>query len=459
MRHIAVIDIGKTNAKVALVDSKSLREIAVTKRPNAVRPGPPYPHYDVEGLWAFILDGLKRFEVEFGVDAISITTHGASAVLLDSEGNLAAPALDYEFDGPDTLAAEYEVARPPFAETGSPRLPLGLNLGAQLFWQFRCFPEIKAKTRTILTYPQYWAFRLSGVAVNEVTSLGCHTDLWMPQERRFSSLVERQGWMALMAPVARATDRLGPILPEIAAATGLALETPVICGIHDSNASLYAHLVAREAPFAVVSTGTWVISMAVGGQKVSLDPACDTLVNVNAFGDPVPSARFMGGREFERLIGDGACAFSPSDIDSVLARGAMLLPAVETQSGPYQGRVAQWTVEEARLTPAERYVAVAFYLALMTATGLTMIGAEGPVLVEGPFANNRPYLDMLAAATDSPIEAVAGTGTSIGATLLAGGVRPVQDASHVRVAVNSAALREYRAAWLECVGAVRRDPS
>ena len=25
--------------------------------------------------------------------------------------------------------------RPPFAETGTPRLPVGLNLGAQLFWQ------------------------------------------------------------------------------------------------------------------------------------------------------------------------------------------------------------------------------------------------------------------------------------------------------------------------------------
>ena len=452
MRHIAVIDIGKTNAKVALVDSISLQEVAVTKRSNTVLPGPPYPHYDVEGLWTFILDGLRRLQAEFGVDAISITTHGASAVLLDSDGNLAAPVLDYEFEGPDGLAAEYDAARPPFAETGSPRLPLGLNLGAQLFWQFHAFPGLRNKTQTILTYPQYWAFRLSGVAVNEVTSLGCHTDLWVPRERCLSSLVEREGWSALMAPVAHAADRLGPILPEIAAATGLAEDTPVICGIHDSNASLYAHLVAREAPFAVVSTGTWVISMAVGGDKVSLDPLRDTLVNVNALGDPVPSARFMGGREFERLIGDGPRTFSPSDIDSVLARGAMLLPAVENQSGPFQGRRAHWTVDEARLTPGERYVVVAYYLALMTATGLAMVGARGPVLVEGPFAENRLYLDMLAAATGRSVEAVAGTGTSIGAALLAGGVRSTQKPDHIRPASNFAALRRYWTVWRESVG-------
>lgn len=29
-------------------------------------------------------------------------------------------------------------------------------------------------------YPQYWALRLTGIAANEVTSLGCHTDLWNP---------------------------------------------------------------------------------------------------------------------------------------------------------------------------------------------------------------------------------------------------------------------------------------
>nr|WP_199178698.1 hypothetical protein [Acidimangrovimonas sediminis] len=81
--------------------------------------------------------------------------------------------------------------------------------------------------------------------------------------------------------------------------------TPVNCGIHDSNASLLPYLKGHEAPFAVVSTGTWVIAMAIGGRMSrnigNLDEARDTLVNVNALGAPVPSARFMGGREYEAL--------------------------------------------------------------------------------------------------------------------------------------------------------------
>ena len=130
LRNIAVIDIGKTNAKLALVDLQTLKEIAVVTRPNKVLSAPPWPHFDLEGHWEFLLEALAQFNRQYGLDAISITTHGASAVLLDKHGNLAAPMLDYEHHGPDDLAAAYDEIRPDFAESGSPRLGMGLNLGA-----------------------------------------------------------------------------------------------------------------------------------------------------------------------------------------------------------------------------------------------------------------------------------------------------------------------------------------
>lgn len=134
--HVAVIDIGKTNAKLALVDLADLSEIAVVTRSNTVLPGPPYPHFDVEGHWTFLLDALARFHADHGIDAISITTHGACAALLDDRGDLATPILDYEYTGPDELSAQYDALRPAFEETGSPRLAAGLNIGAQLHWLF-----------------------------------------------------------------------------------------------------------------------------------------------------------------------------------------------------------------------------------------------------------------------------------------------------------------------------------
>jgi sugar (pentulose or hexulose) kinase len=68
-KHVAVIDIGKTNAKMVVVDAMSGREIAVRKTANTVLTGPPYPHFDIDGLWSFIIASLRDF-----------VTHGASGV-------------------------------------------------------------------------------------------------------------------------------------------------------------------------------------------------------------------------------------------------------------------------------------------------------------------------------------------------------------------------------------------
>jgi len=120
IRHVAVIDIGKTNAKVALVDLANMREVALRRIANAASADGPYPHHDVEALWAFILDSLAAIHREQRTDAISITTHGATAVLIDAEVGLALPVLDYEFAGPDALAADYDAIRPPFHERAGP---------------------------------------------------------------------------------------------------------------------------------------------------------------------------------------------------------------------------------------------------------------------------------------------------------------------------------------------------
>lgn len=423
-KTIAVVDIGKTNAKVVLVDGESFQEIAACTMPNSVVNTAPYPHFDTEKLWAFIVESLGALNRERPIDAISVTTHGATAALVGEDGDLVLPVLDYEHDGPQALADAYRAARPRFAESGTPIMPMGLNAGLQIYWQSTRFPEAFAKTRHILMYAQYWTFRLTGIAASEVTSLGCHADLWEPRNGRFSSLVEGQGWTSLMPPVRKASDVLGPIRPDIAAATSLRPDVPVHCGIHDSNASLLPYVLTRKAPYAVVSTGTWVVVMAIGARSVALDEARDTLINVNALGDPVPSSRFMGGRAFS-LLGGKSGRLPAAAIAEVLERGAMLLPSLPEESGPFPGHKATWTVPRTDLSEDAAQAVIAFHLALMTATCLELIGAEGPTIVEGPFAANTAFLMMLKVATDRPVLAGgSATGTSIGAACLAAGKAP-----------------------------------
>lgn len=229
---------------------------------------------------------------------------------------------------------------------------------------------------------------------------------------------------------------------------------PVLVGIHDSNASLLPHLLTRKPPFSVVSTGTWVIVMAIGGRDIAPDPARDMLVNVDAMGRPVPSARFMGGREFSLLTGDRPARPAPGAEAAVRAKGLMVLPAVISECGPFQGRRFSWTA--AASDPAEIAVAASWYLALMTAECLALTGAAGPVIVEGPFAANDAYLRMLSAATGRPaLPSLGRTGTSAGAALLFGaGPEPAPDPVP---APPDPALAAYASAWRERVSAGGRS--
>ena len=421
-RRVAVIDIGKTNAKLVVVDAETGKEIAVRKTANSVLAGPPYPHFDIEALWQFILETLADFARVPGFDALSITTHGASAALLDENGDLALPVLDYEHLYPQDIQSAYETLRPAFAETYSPKLAGGLNVGAQLHYLQTAFPNAFTRVATILTYPQYWAYRLTGIAANEGTSLGCHTDLWQPFTASYSSLVDRLGVRKQLAPVRSAFDALGDIQPELAERLGLPKAVPVYCGIHDSNASLLPHLLGFGSPCSVISTGTWGISFGVGAKPDHLDPNRDNLVNVDAYGSPVPTARFMGGREWDMLTRDlpkAAPGKMANALNSVLDKHIMLLPSVVEKTGPYPDRKAEWILEPT--DPAERRVVASLYEALMTVTCLELIGADSPLIVEGPFASNDLYLEALHSLTGRPVFASeATTGTAIGAALLTG---------------------------------------
>ncbi len=139
----------------------------------------------------------------------------------------------------------------------------------------------------------------------------------------------------------------------------------------------------------------------------------------------------------------------------------MLLPSVEPHSGPFPGRRHRWTVVEDSLSDGERAAVVSLYLALMTATGLSLVGAQGPVLLEGPLAGNPAYRSMLSAASGLPVRGIDGTGTSIGAALLASAMDAPSPVTTLEAGATAAALRDdaghaalsaYAARWRAAVG-------
>jgi sugar (pentulose or hexulose) kinase len=409
-----VLDIGKTNVKLALIDVAG-QLVAEHRRPNTIRVDGPYPHHDVDAIWDWFLTGCRSLAALAHVTAIVPVTHGATAALIDDAG-LVLPVLDYEAPLPDV---GYEHVRPAFAETYSPALPAGLNLGRQLVWLADRFPADFARTEHILMYPQYWAWRMTGAVAAESTSLGCHTDLWDPVAQRHSSLVEHMGWNGIMPSVVPPWTSVGQLRPDVAAAAGLPSDCEVLCGIHDSNASLMRHLRGARLPHTVLSTGTWLIAAAFGTPLAQLDECADMLANTNAAGEPVACMRFMGGREFATLAGPDIEPCAHDDLARLVKAGTMALPCFADAGGPFAGTAGRLVEPEPR-DACERYALATLYCVLMTDYCLDALAATGPVAVEGSFTAN-PFFGALLSALrpQAPVTySDDASGTTCGAWLL-----------------------------------------
>lgn len=391
---IALIDIGKTNARLSVVDPQSGAEIRGSRRANVVLQGPATRELDVDAIGRWLLDALRDAPHRDRIRVIVPVAHGAAAVLLDRD-NRVITAPDYEDPCFEQVNADYRAQRDAYQDTYSPDLPLGLNLGRQLFFLQETQPQLFSRMAHVLPYPQYWAWQLSGVMASEVTSLGCHSDLWLPRTDRFSLLAEVRGWRGLFPAMRPASDLLGPILAEVAAATGLDPSCQVACGIHDSNASYLKFLTARnrEEPFTVISTGAWTLVMANRAELSRLREDKDMLASVDAFASPVATARFMGGREYEAIAGTDARPNMPALLN-VIDRQVMALPAFAS-GGPFAGREGHLINAES-LSGSERASMATLYVVLMCELLIEMLGADGDVLIDGPLATNPLFGSLLA---------------------------------------------------------------
>lgn len=400
-RYCLVVDIGKTHVKLHRLN-QAFESVQSQKMANTPLQSGLYPHADVTRIWQWLVAGIKGMAAEFDIEAISVTTHGATAALINRHANdeegLVLPILDYEFRGIEVCNADYEKVRPAFTETHSPALPGGLNIGRQLYWQQQMFPSDFASASDILMYPQYWVWRMTGKCVSEVTSLGCHSDLWSPSAGDFSSLPAAMAWSHLFPSVESAWTHLGNAQPSFCAATGLTKNCRIYAGIHDSNASFLRYRRTKgNQPFTVASTGTWTIVMAAGVPLDTLDSSRDMLANVDVTGQPVACARFMGGREFEAVcVLSGAALDEPfghAELQHLLDQGVMVAPEFSGGSGPFGGRKGRLIGS----VPAGSGSALAtLYCALVMDYQLDLLDSQGELYIEGAFLKNPQFCAVLA---------------------------------------------------------------
>jgi sugar (pentulose or hexulose) kinase len=463
-----VIDLGNTLSKVSLWDADA-RMLHRQERLNAPVEDTGVRRIDASGIGEWLIEALARY-AGHRVETIVPVGHGAAVAALVDDA-LAFLPLDYEQPIPPAFMNVYRQQRDPFAVTGSPLLPDGLNIGSQLWWLEQLEPAAMVRA-TLLPWAQYWAWFLTGTAVSEMTSLGCHSDLWSPQDGDFSPMAKRLGWAGRFAPLARAGDTVGTVRPEIASKTGLSPQVKVLAGLHDSNAALLA---ARSFPAiadneaTVLSTGTWFVAMRLPAAPVAagaLHEARDCLVNVDAFGRPVPSARFMGGREIETLIelhsrrvdikSDQAAMLAA--VPEVLSQPRMILPTLARGFGPFPDGAFEWINRPNSWN--ERRAAACLYAALVADTSLDLIGSSGRLIVEGRFAEAEVFVRALASLRPETavFTADAHNDVSFGALRL---IDPGLAASGALIRVEPLAhdLIAYRARWHAEIAAAAKRPA
>ncbi len=441
-----VADFGKTNAKLTLWSPEG-ECLARETRANAVQVPGAYLPLDIVGITDWLVQTLQKF-AGHPVQAIIPVAHGAAVAGVRGDRLAFAPP-DYEWELPAEMLNDYRKQRDAFAVTGSPAFPMGLNIGSQLHY----LESLGALDGAVLMpYAQYWAWLLSGAATSEVTSLGCHSDLWCPAAQDWSPMAKARGWGSQFAPLVRAGDVIGTLRPDLAAQTGLSPAVRIHAGLHDSNAALVAargfHEIAEQEA-TVLSTGTWFVSMRSPQEPVDLSGLPETrdcLVNVDVAGRPVPSARYMGGRELERL---GAVIDVPGieGLAEALASGAMILPAMVPDCGPFPEARGSWINEPADAAPWR--AAAALYAAMMAKTSLDLISAKGTLLIEGRFARSDLFTRALASLSleTQVYTASAEADVSFGALrVIDPAIRPAGEL--VRVEPLEQDVRSYYARWL-----------
>ncbi len=422
---VAVLDVGKSNVKLSAVTA--MGEVHETLSvPNPVQDGPPWRHHDLAALSDWVFPELAALARRHPLDRFIASGHGSGGILAgddpDAGDGTVLPMVDYEQPLPPGLAEAYAPQAGGFFDRGSAIMMAATHTARQMVWAEAAEPARFARARRMLGIPQYWAWRLSGVAVSEVTILGAQSHLWNVPARTWAPIVAARGWGRLMPPFARASADLGPVRPALAARHRLP-PLRVHAGGHDSSLNHYRFQAAGWGG-AVLSTGTWLVAMASGVPLPALDEHRGMTCNADPDGAPLAGALTMGGREFQAVAQGAEGVADPAVIARLLARGTFAVPTFGGNDGQFPGSAGRGRiVGPLPEGPRERLA-----LAVICAACLSVAcaGTLGPrdMALDGTFLRDASFAPLVAGMWPAMVQvAPESYGIAAGAALLATGNR------------------------------------
>ena len=296
---IAIYDIGKTNKKLILFNDDFKIVSEIEEKFAEIQDDDGFECDDIEHIENWIKESLTRLVVsdKYEIKAVNFTTYGATLVYLDENGNRLTPVYNYlkpiDEKIPEGLYKRYGGRDEFCRRTASPALGM-LNSGLQTLWLKTIKPDIFAKTKHVLHFPQYLSYLITGKTYSEHTSIGCHTALWDFDNMKYHPWIKMYG-LNLPDPVP--VETLNEVTIE-----GKKIQVGI--GIHDSSASLAPYFSGSDGKFLLISTGTWCINMnPFNTEKLTaeqLDKDCLCYMSITR--QPVKSSRLFLGHLHETAL-------------------------------------------------------------------------------------------------------------------------------------------------------------
>ncbi|HEY4064907.1 MAG TPA: FGGY family carbohydrate kinase [Puia sp.] len=417
MNVIAILDVGKTNKKIFLLDEqyKIVWERSDAFAETTDEEGMACEDLELLTSWVYDavadLNNLEGFEIR----AINFSAYGASFVHIGADGMPVAPLYNYLKPFPDALKKKFYAAHGGEVTfsmlTASPVLG-SLNSGMQLYRIKEEQPELWARIKYSLHLPQYLSFLFTGIACSDITSIGCHTNLWNFSQQHYHEWVYREGII----------DKLPPLLPStnvlrLAQPVGTTFSNIPVAGVglHDSSAAMIPYLESFREPFILISTGTWCISMNPFNDSplTVAELQKDCLCYISFQGRPIKASRLFAGYEHEQQVRRLAAHFQ---VDAGYANG-VTFDEDQLSSTPFHQRdLSSFDSFE----QAYHRLLMDIMEQQIASTRLVLHGAEvNRIFVDGGFGKNQVYMHLLAMAFPE-MEVFAASmpqATSIGAAL------------------------------------------
>lgn len=427
MNCIAILDIGKTNKKLFLINEQYhiVYERGVSFPETKDEDGDDCE--DIHLLTQWVKDSLKELTTQpaFHVKAMNFSTYGASFVYLNEKGEVIAPLYNYLKSYPTTLQDafhnKYGGQLQICSETASPALG-SLNSGLQLYRIKEQQPELYRQIRYALHLPQYISYLISGKFMTDITSIGCHTMLWNFANQEYHHWVKEEGL----------AEKLPAIFPGDAVIE--CDNYKIGAGLHDSSAALIPYLESFREPFILISTGTWCITLNPFNNQ-ALTPEeleQDCLCYLTFQGRPVKAARLFAGNEHEQQVRRLSEYYqTPVNYYQQIAFDPAIfahLQATAVKEAPLSGKDLLQASRFAHRSLSDfTSYEIAYHQLIMDlmeqqqhSTALVTTGtAVGRIFVDGGFGKNPVYMHMLAAAFPQMevFAAFVAQATAIGAAL------------------------------------------